>query len=190
MGGITMKSFLAVIFLLFFMGIAYAEPAPCLVVSHASTVGKRLTWFVITGLPIAPGANFDYVDSTMTGTKMKYSGKELQALQKTGVHVVVIEKTQQVTCSSIGSVPTTVSKTAAVPTHDNPSVLKGTEITFAAIDALPFPGEVEEAYTDGSIVVSREKKGYRVVATNRGKAELQHVQTSNDAFALVQKYRT
>lgn len=56
----------------------------------------------LTGIPVAPGANFDYVDSTLHGAKMKYSKKELQQLSVEGVHVRVIEKHQQdVTCANL-----------------------------------------------------------------------------------------
>jgi hypothetical protein len=79
------------------------SPAPCLVVSHASTVGKRLMWAALTGVPIAPGANYDYVDSTLHNVKMKYNGKELQKLQSSGVYVHVIEKHQEVTCANFES---------------------------------------------------------------------------------------
>ena len=71
--------------------------------SHASTVGKRLLWTALTGISIAPSANYDYVDSTLTGAKMKYNGKELQKLQASGVHVLVIQKHQEVTCSNLSS---------------------------------------------------------------------------------------
>ena len=65
----------------------------------------------------------------------------------------------------------------------------GEQITLAEIDALRFPATVEESYTDGKIVVSREKNGFRVVATTQGRSELQHVTNATDAFALVEKYR-
>jgi hypothetical protein len=66
-------------------------------------VGKRLVWFALTGIPIAPGANYDYVDATILGVKMKYKGKELQKLQQTGVHVYVLEKGQRETCTTMAS---------------------------------------------------------------------------------------
>lgn len=77
-------------------------PTPCLVVVHASTLGKRLVWTAVVGVPIAPGANYDYVDSNLVpDVKMKYSGKELAKVHKTGVHVVVIEKHEHMTCAEV-----------------------------------------------------------------------------------------
>ena len=58
-------------------------------------------WLALTGIPIAPGANYDYVDSTLTDVKMKYKGKELQKLQANGVHVFAIEKNQHKTCANV-----------------------------------------------------------------------------------------
>lgn len=78
------------------------QPAPCLVVAHASTVGKRLVWTALIGVPIAPGANYDYVDSTLTKVKMKYRGKELQKLREQGVRILVEQKGQHVTCNAPG----------------------------------------------------------------------------------------
>jgi hypothetical protein len=72
-----------------------AKPAatkPCLIVKHKGTVGKRLLWTALIGVPIAPGASFDYVDSFgVAGTKMQYKGKELQKLQADGVKVVTLQ---------------------------------------------------------------------------------------------------
>lgn len=76
---------------------------PCLVVVHASTLGKRLVWTALTGVPVAPGANFDYVDSNLPAIKMKYNGKDLQRLHKAGVHIVVLEKNQHETCATLQS---------------------------------------------------------------------------------------
>jgi hypothetical protein len=44
-------------------------------------------------VPIAPGANYDLVDSVdYKPEKIAYKGKELQAVEKQGVHVIVLEK--------------------------------------------------------------------------------------------------
>lgn len=65
---------------------------PCLIVKHKGTVGRRLMWTALIGVPIAPGAKFDYVDSVnYSPGKMSYSGKDLQTMQGAGVHVVVLD---------------------------------------------------------------------------------------------------
>jgi hypothetical protein len=64
----------------------------CLIVKHKGTVGRRLVWTALIGVPIAPGASYDYVDSNgMSSTKMAYKGKELQKMQGTGVKVIVLQ---------------------------------------------------------------------------------------------------
>lgn len=63
----------------------------CLLVKHKGTTGRRLAWFFLIGIPIAPGAKFDYVDAVnMRGVKLAYSGKDLQKLQTDGVHIIVL----------------------------------------------------------------------------------------------------
>src|SRR5579859_4196117 len=59
-----------------------ARAQRCLIVKHKGTVGRRLMWTALIGVPIAPGAKYDYVDNiNVQGTKLAYSGKELEAMQ-------------------------------------------------------------------------------------------------------------
>jgi membrane-associated protease RseP (regulator of RpoE activity) len=68
-----------------------AGPDSCLIVKHKGTVGRRLIWTALVGIPIAPGAKYDYVDSMdFRSAKLKYGGKELQGIQQSGVHVIVL----------------------------------------------------------------------------------------------------
>jgi hypothetical protein len=39
---------------------------PCLIVKHKGTVGRRLLWTALIGVPIAPGAKYDHVDGITT----------------------------------------------------------------------------------------------------------------------------
>lgn len=65
----------------------------CLFVKHKGTVGRRLIWTALIGVPIAPGANYDLVDSVnYPARKMSYKGKELEGIRSDGVRVVVVEK--------------------------------------------------------------------------------------------------
>jgi hypothetical protein len=76
---------------------ATAEPAgnanSCLIVKHKGTVGRRLLWTALIGVPIAPGAKYDHVDAiNFQKAKPAYKGKELQAFQAEGVRVMILEK--------------------------------------------------------------------------------------------------
>lgn len=76
---------------------ATSEPAantkPCLIVKHKGTVGRRLLWTALIGVPIAPGAKYDHIDAmNFQKGKPTYKGKELQGFQAEGVHVIVLEK--------------------------------------------------------------------------------------------------
>jgi hypothetical protein len=72
---------------------ANSTPQPCLIVKHKGTVGRRLIWTAVIGVPIAPGAKYDLVDSVgYKPDKTHYKGKQLKALQKQGVHVIVLKK--------------------------------------------------------------------------------------------------
>jgi hypothetical protein len=64
---------------------------PCLIVKHKGTVGKRLLWTALIGVPIAPGASYDYVDNVnYPNPRMSYKGKALQKIETNGVKVVVL----------------------------------------------------------------------------------------------------
>jgi hypothetical protein len=70
-----------------------ANPNPCLIVKHKGTVGRRLMWTAIIGVPIAPGAKYDHVDAiNFQKAKPTYKGKELQQFQAEGVRVIILEK--------------------------------------------------------------------------------------------------
>jgi hypothetical protein len=64
----------------------------CLIVKHKNLLGRRAVWFALTLVPIAPGSKYDYVDSiNFQNTKMAYNGKDLASIQRSGVHVTVLE---------------------------------------------------------------------------------------------------
>jgi hypothetical protein len=66
---------------------------PCVIVKHKGTVGRRLIWTALVGVPIAPGAKYDLVDSVgYAPAKMSFTGKQLQTMQAQNIHVVVLEK--------------------------------------------------------------------------------------------------
>lgn len=66
---------------------------PCLIVKHKGTVGRRLLWTALIGVPIAPGAKYDHVDAiNFQKAKPAYKGKELQGFQDEGVRVMILEK--------------------------------------------------------------------------------------------------
>lgn len=76
---------------------APAEPAgnakSCLIVKHKGTVGRRLLWTALIGVPIAPGAKYDHVDAiNFQNAKPAYKGKDLQGFQAQGVRVMILEK--------------------------------------------------------------------------------------------------
>jgi hypothetical protein len=69
------------------------SPSPCLIVKHKGTVGRRLIFTALIGVPIAPGTKYDLVDTVnFNAEKVAFKGKELQELQARGVHVTVLEK--------------------------------------------------------------------------------------------------
>lgn len=85
-----MRRFLIVFTLLCFAPAVFGQSGSCLIVKHKGTVGRRMIWFALIGVPIAPGASYDYVDAVgYTPDKMSYKGKELQRL---GVRVIILEK--------------------------------------------------------------------------------------------------
>jgi hypothetical protein len=92
-----MKAILATVAVLLsasFTAAQSAEQTPkgCLIVKHKGTVGRRLLFTALIGLPIAPGAKYDLVEAShMPAPKMSYKGKELEELQATGVRVIVLE---------------------------------------------------------------------------------------------------
>src|SRR6202158_4068120 len=73
---------------------------PCLVVKHKGTVGRRLLWTALIGIPIAPGAKYDHVDAiNFQKAKPSYKGKELQEFQAQGVRVMILKRTiSSITC--------------------------------------------------------------------------------------------
>ena len=89
-----MRSELRLIAVLALTATAFAQQQnSCLIVKHKGTVGRRLIYFALIGVPIAPGANYDYVDSTnFANSKMSYKGKQLENIQSSGTHVIVLDK--------------------------------------------------------------------------------------------------
>jgi len=89
-----MRSGLKLIAVLALAATAFAQQQnSCLIVKHKGTVGRRLIYFALIGVPIAPGANYDYVDSTnFANAKMSYKGKQLEEIQSSGTHVIVLDK--------------------------------------------------------------------------------------------------
>ena len=93
---------------------AFAQSNSCLIVKHKGTVGRRLIYFALIGVPIAPGANYDYVDSTnFSNSKMSYKGKQLEEIQSSGTHVIGIEKFTQDAITAAHQ--SCVANAAAVP---------------------------------------------------------------------------
>lgn len=94
------------VLMLLFVGSAWAQGSAeaissgspssgdaCLLVKHKGVVGRRLAWFFLIGVPIAPGAKFDYVDAIdFQQFKTSYTSKDLQKLQTQGVHVIVLNE--------------------------------------------------------------------------------------------------
>jgi len=65
----------------------------CLIVKHKGTVGRRLLFTALIGVPIAPGAKYDHVDAiNFQNAKPAYKGKDLQGFQAQGVRVMILEK--------------------------------------------------------------------------------------------------
>lgn len=65
----------------------------CIIVKHKGTVGRRLMFTALMGVPIAPGSKYDLVDSMGYHVeKPALKGKELEKLQAQGVRVIVLEK--------------------------------------------------------------------------------------------------
>ncbi|HLZ90356.1 MAG TPA: hypothetical protein VKQ28_01475 [Candidatus Acidoferrum sp.] len=65
----------------------------CLIVKHEGTVGRRLLFTALIGVPIAPGTKYDHVDAiNFQKAKPAYKGKELQGFQAEGVRVMILEK--------------------------------------------------------------------------------------------------
>jgi hypothetical protein len=96
-----MKTFVLAILFVLFAAPLFAQspdpptkpaPAGCLIVKHKGTIGRRLLFTALIGLPIAPGAKYDLVEAVrVPAPKMSYRGKELEALQAEGVHVIVLD---------------------------------------------------------------------------------------------------
>jgi hypothetical protein len=64
-----------------------------LIVKHKGTVGRRLLWTALIGVPIAPGAKYGHVDAmNFQEAKPAYKGKDLQKFQGEGVRVLILEK--------------------------------------------------------------------------------------------------
>ena len=65
----------------------------CLIVKHKGTVGRRLLWTALIGVPIAPGSKYDHVDAiNFPEARPAYKGKDLQKFQSEGVRVQILEK--------------------------------------------------------------------------------------------------
>jgi len=113
---------LIVLAFVLFGGIAHgqtnaASADSCLIVKHKGTVGRRLMWTALIGVPIAPGAKYDYVDSIrLPNAKMSYGGKELKNIEGSGTHVVVIDKfSPDVLASARQSCPVQIPSAAPTP---------------------------------------------------------------------------
>lgn len=63
----------------------------CLIVKHKGTLGRRAVWFALTGVPIAPGTKYDYVESAnLKNVRMAYKSDEVERMVANGVHVIVL----------------------------------------------------------------------------------------------------
>ncbi len=75
-----------------------AAASQCLIVKHKGTIGRRLIFTALIGVPIAPGTKYDLVSAVnYRAQKVAFTGKQLEKLQAEGVRVTVLEKkyTQQ-----------------------------------------------------------------------------------------------
>ena len=96
---------------------------------HKGTVGRRLIYFALIGVPIAPGANYDYVDSAnFSNAKMSYKGKQLEQIQSSGTHVIVLDKygadevaaaRQSCAAANVPAVRTEPTKQITAPAPEN-----------------------------------------------------------------------
>lgn len=75
------------------------EAQPCMIVKHKGTVGRRLIFTALIGVPIAPGAKYDLVDAvnlkpglSSVHYKVAFKGKELQEMKAQGTRIIVLEK--------------------------------------------------------------------------------------------------
>jgi hypothetical protein len=96
---------------------ATAKATGCLIVKHKGTVGRRLMWTALIGVPIAPGTKYDYVDSLqMASTKTSFKGKELQEMESQGTHVIVLNDHFQTSDlqAALESCKTSLGLTAAI----------------------------------------------------------------------------
>lgn len=124
-----MKRILWIGLLLGVVGQAFAADQ-CLIVRSAeghrfrnSMIAGALTGGIgfVAGAAFS-GAKYEYADSfNLTSTKTKYNGKELEKLQREGVHVIVVNKktasaemdSARASCKSV--VPVAVAVAVAIP---------------------------------------------------------------------------
>lgn len=125
-----MSRLITVVFLLLASIAAQAASDQCLIVRSAE--GHRFRNSMIAGALTGgigfaagaafSGAKYEYADSfNMPSTKPKYKGKELEELQRSGVHVIVVNKKTASTemdsarnsCKSIAPVATSASNASA-----------------------------------------------------------------------------
>lgn len=77
--------------------LAQDVPAPsastsCLIVKHKGTIGRRLMFTALIGVPIAPGSKYDLVDTVnYQNAKATYKGKDLNAIQASGTRIIILE---------------------------------------------------------------------------------------------------
>lgn len=100
--GKTVKNALAAVLVVLALTLSLsAQSSQCLIVRSAE--GHRFRNAMIAGVLTGgiglaagaafSGAKYEYADSyNLTGTKPKYSGKELEKLQSGGVHIIVVNK--------------------------------------------------------------------------------------------------
>lgn len=71
--------------------VCWGEGAPCLILKHKGTVGRRLIFTALTGIPIAPGAKFDFVDSlNIPEVGLTYTTKQVNAMLHGGLRVIIL----------------------------------------------------------------------------------------------------
>jgi hypothetical protein len=96
------------------------------------------------------GAKYEYADSfNLPSTKTKYKGKELEQLQKDGVHVIVVNKksasaemdSARLSCKSV--VPAVAAVAVAAVPQDNRSVNQQTPLVTPALAAQETPQEAQ-----------------------------------------------
>jgi hypothetical protein len=147
-----------------FGGFAHGEnQGSCLIVKHKGTIGRRLMWTALIGVPIAPGAKFDYVDSIgFSNSKMSYSGKALRDIEASGTHVVVLDRFS-------ADELTAARQSCGVQTPESPKA-PAPVVPVKVVTAAPSQEHVIEGYTISGPSTSASDPGSSISLGDAGRA--------------------